>query len=44
VTEDDWERGRGWALLLAVMFRAHCRHDERNRDIGERALVEVLAG
>lgn len=38
-----WARGRGWALFLGVMFLAHSRDSPVNRDIGTRALREVLA-
>lgn len=41
--ESAWARGRGWALFLGVMFLAHSRDSPVNRDIGNRALREVLA-
>lgn len=41
--ESTWARGRGWALFLGAMFLAHSNESPVNRDIGTRALREVLA-
>jgi aminoglycoside phosphotransferase (APT) family kinase protein len=41
--DGDWERGRGWALYLAVMFAAHSADAPVNSAIGRRALAALLA-
>lgn len=40
--EAQWERGRGWALYLSVMFLAHSGQSEVNGAIGMRGLAELL--
>lgn len=42
-TDDQWERGRGWALYLSVMFLAHSAGSPGNERIGRRGLAEVLS-
>jgi aminoglycoside phosphotransferase (APT) family kinase protein len=42
-TDEQWERGRGWALYLAVMFLAHSAGAPGNERIGRRGLAEVLS-
>jgi aminoglycoside phosphotransferase (APT) family kinase protein len=42
VGDEVWERGRGWALYLAVMFLAHSAESHVNEAIGARGLAEVL--
>jgi aminoglycoside phosphotransferase (APT) family kinase protein len=42
-TDDQWERGRGWALYLSVMFLAHSAGAPGNERIGRRGLAEVLS-
>lgn len=37
-----WERGRGWALYLSVMFLAHSSESALNRAIGLRGLAALL--
>lgn len=43
ISDQEWERGRGWALYLAVMFLAHGAQAPTNAAIGRRGLREVLA-
>jgi aminoglycoside phosphotransferase (APT) family kinase protein len=38
-----WERARGWAALLGLMFALHSRDDRRHAQIGRRALEAVVA-
>jgi aminoglycoside phosphotransferase (APT) family kinase protein len=40
--EEEWERGRGWGLYLAVMFLAHSAGSQLNARIGRRGLGAVL--
>lgn len=42
VDEDRWERGRGWALYLGLMFLRHSEGSPVSAAIGERAVREVL--
>jgi len=37
-----WSRGRGWALLLGLLFLAHSRDAPVNAAIGRRTLDQVL--
>jgi aminoglycoside phosphotransferase (APT) family kinase protein len=41
-TEDLWERARGWALALALVFLANSADNPLMADIGERTLGTVL--
>jgi aminoglycoside phosphotransferase (APT) family kinase protein len=45
VAPDDaiWERARGWAVLLGLMFALHARDDQRHAEIGRRTLDAVVA-
>jgi aminoglycoside phosphotransferase (APT) family kinase protein len=43
-TDEEWARGRGWGLYLAVMFLAHGEGSAVNASIGSRGLQQVLAG
>lgn len=43
VDEDTWQRGRGWALYLSVMFLAHSAGAPVHHELGRRGLAEVLA-
>ncbi len=43
VDAEAWQRGRGWAVLLGLMFLAHSDQVPQNAEIGLRALAEVLA-
>ncbi|MFI9787684.1 aminoglycoside phosphotransferase family protein [Kitasatospora sp. NPDC051984] len=38
-----WERARGWALALALVFLSHSADNPLMRGVGERTLREVLA-
>ena len=41
-TADLWERARGWALALALVFLAHSADNPLMAGIGERTLATVL--
>jgi hypothetical protein len=43
ISDDEWERGRGWAVYLSVMFLAHSAGAPVNERIGRRGLAELLS-
>lgn len=44
ISAATWERGRGWALNLAVVFLAWSADNPQLREVGRRTLAAVLAG
>lgn len=43
VDDDRWQRGRGWALFLSVMFLVHSAESATKERMGMTGLAEVLA-
>jgi aminoglycoside phosphotransferase (APT) family kinase protein len=43
VDDATWERGRGWALCLALVFMAHSADNQVLTAMGERAIAAILS-